>query len=621
MGLAANRVVRVVKHEKGHHCRSVSVFFLLPTFLNSMESSYCGQGVEPGNRRKHRRSSSHSFTPPWPRSTRARVSDDKPRAAPARSKPLDFPQYQSQGGLNPVHQDASDFIRLFCELEKRVSPSIIEAFNITLESDVSLHLLIPSDHLPPEEWLQDPSTNPNLSSTDQSPKKLSNGVPAPGHRDFYARAKELFYSMDDISSSISGPPNQNKGGTQPPLRCLHTRKFFQNLLLMAEFWDTSKDRYFTPPTGPSSESAQANSKKDKSKGEIYIGRRQGASHQMPHVFREETIAAFLELAIWPHRCTLQPSGYAITRKLHFQRHRYVPVQHINTAICRTIVNDRQKARRGILEGPLIGVQCRNTTAFRKAGEKPGEGREDMMDFLYEVGAAVLVAQKRAREGTTEELAWKGRFWADGRTRHLGEVGGGKQDQETDDRAKRELFGAEDAMEGVEFSKPRSKEGNEKGSGKDKRQQANARNYLDAKPPESMWEAKMEYRMVGKEVGKGFDTIFIISALNHHISILSVRIHDKWLDFFTNGHHPNPPHHHHHHYHHTSDSHEKANSKGDNNMNVVDSETGNEEEGGEWWKLNVKRSKWYNLFEPGDRVEAFRGVWAAVGWLMREVEST
>ncbi|KAL8711014.1 MAG: hypothetical protein Q9225_007187, partial [Loekoesia sp. 1 TL-2023] len=352
----------------------------------------------------------------------AKASDDKPRAAPARPKPLDFPRYQVQGDLNAVHQYAQDFSRLFVDLEKNVSPKIVEALNISVLGEVPLDRLVPSGYLPPKEWLQDPLTVTDTPATDQSVKKLSNGMPTPSHRDFYARAKELHYPTDEALNSISGPRNPGKGSsTQPPLRLSHTHKFFQHLLLMAEYWDASKDNYMTEG--------------DK---ETYTGRRYGASHEMPPEYRDDTISAFLELSIWPFRCNIQSPRATVSRKVLFQNHRYLPIQGVTSAVCRN-TTDRQKARRSILEGPLMGIHCRNTATFRKEDEEAiGRGKEEIMDLLFEVGGAVLVAQKRAREGKMEEPPWENKFWVKKGRRHLGEVGGGRQDRETDERARREM---------------------------------------------------------------------------------------------------------------------------------------------------------------------------------------
>ncbi|KAL8934473.1 MAG: hypothetical protein Q9211_005208 [Gyalolechia sp. 1 TL-2023] len=209
----------------------------------------------------------------------AKPYDDKPRAAPARPKPLDFPQYHQQGDPDAVHLYAHDFNRLLVDLERNVSPRIIEAFNISPAGDVPLDELVPMDHLPPAEWFRDPSTVPNAPATDQGPKKLSNGVPVPSHRDFYARAKELLGSTDDAFDSISGTRNTAKSSTNPPLRLSHTHKFFQNLRLMAEYWDTSKDNYITTnTTAPSSKSSDTNDENNTQP--TYTGRRHGAPHEM-----------------------------------------------------------------------------------------------------------------------------------------------------------------------------------------------------------------------------------------------------------------------------------------------------------------------------------------------------
>lgn len=38
----------------------------------------------------------------------------------------------------------------------------------------------------------------------------------------------------------------------------------------------------------------------------------------------------------------------------------------------------------------------------------------------------------------------------------------------------------------------------------------------------------------------------------------------------------------------------------------------------WYLLDMKRSKWFDLLVAEDRVEAMRGVWAILGWQMRDM---
>lgn len=36
----------------------------------------------------------------------------------------------------------------------------------------------------------------------------------------------------------------------------------------------------------------------------------------------------------------------------------------------------------------------------------------------------------------------------------------------------------------------------------------------------------------------------------------------------------------------------------------------------WYELNIKRSRWFDLFVAEDRIEAMRGVWGIFAYLMR-----
>ena len=73
---------------------------------------------------------------------------------------------------------------------------------------------------------------------------------------------------------------------------------------------------------------------------------------------------------------------------------------------------------------------------------------------------------------------------------------------------------------------------------------------------------------------------MISSLNHHISILRLRVHPRCIEFLTTG-------------------------EGDLST--------------EWYGLQLDRSRWFDLFKPDDRLQAMRGVWAVMGFLMRDVE--
>jgi len=82
-------------------------------------------------------------------------------------------------------------------------------------------------------------------------------------------------------------------------------------------------------------------------------------------------------------------------------------------------------------------------------------------------------------------------------------------------------------------------------------------------------------------------IYLISSLNHHLSILRVRVPTEYIDFLTNG----PP----------------STITGE----FIASQY-------PWFKLRVQRSRWYDLLKPEDRAQAMRGVWGVIRWMMRDV---
>ncbi|KAL8798505.1 MAG: hypothetical protein Q9182_006612 [Xanthomendoza sp. 2 TL-2023] len=493
-----------------------------------------------------------------------KAADTGPRPAPARPTPLQFPQYQARGDVSAAQSFARDFNRFLLEVEKVVLPLHIEGLNITLLGEVPLDRLVPEEYLPPEEWLQDSSGPMQSSSGKQSPAKSSSQWGKPGRKDFYIPARELVRQNDECFDSI---PGRLRGKGPWPIRLSYTSKFYQNLLLMAEYWDTSKDNYTTDENGK----------------EFYTGRRYGTGHEMPPHYREDTVIAFVELCVWPFRCNIQMPRSSVKGSLQFHG-RHLPIQGILSTVCRSSA-DGLKARRGILEGPLLGIRCRNKTEFRQASDGVGEGSAESSDLLYEVGAAMLLAQKRAREGKEEEQPWKDQYWSSAKRRHLGELPGGRQDFEANCKARVAIEAAKDGaepMDGVEMAQ--LDKAIKKGQRKKTKYVGYRLAYWNTKPPESLWEPKVEYRMIGKEPGAGADNIYLISSLNHHISIVNIRIDDRYLDFITYG----------------------------------STQPDFDPFAQEWWVLDVKRSKWFDLFDPEDRGQAMRGIWGVMSWMTRDV---
>ena len=76
-------------------------------------------------------------------------------------------------------------------------------------------------------------------------------------------------------------------------------------------------------------------------------------------------------------------------------------------------------------------------------------------------------------------------------------------------------------------------------------------------------------------------VFMISSLNHHISILKLTVHDAYMEYLASDTLPNPL---------------PAHS--------------------DWCGPKLQRSEWFDLFDVEQRVLAFRGIWGVMEYLSR-----
>lgn len=157
-------------------------------------------------------------------------------------------------------------------------------------------------------------------------------------------------------------------------------------------------------------------------------------------------------------------------------------------------------------------------------------------------------------------------------------------------------------------------------------------------PTPSWDAKTEYRAIGKDksprtipagstggddgdsgatgstskskdeiersaknhdAGK-WDEVFIVSALNHHISILRLTVHDAYLEYLLTG--TIPP----------------SSSQDTPPAGLKEGEKG-EGEKGHWSIPTLRRSEWFDLLDPKRRCEAFRALWGVMAYLNRGEE--
>lgn len=98
-----------------------------------------------------------------------------------------------------------------------------------------------------------------------------------------------------------------------------------------------------------------------------------------------------------------------------------------------------------------------------------------------------------------------------------------------------------------------------------------------RPPAAAWDKKTKYAAIGRARNADYDDVFVISALFHHISIVRVRVPDRLLA-------------------------------------VLDGEPDDGLQS--WGKLEVRRSKWFDLFKVEDRLAAMQLLWSMMAYLMR-----
>lgn len=340
---------------------------------------------------------------------------------------------------------------------------------------------------------------------------LSNGFGVPGHEVFYARMKELIFGNDDVFRFINREPSLPG---RAEAKVAQFRKFFEGILAMSEYWDTSLDndpatrsKQSASPDNDAMDIDQQHSKAEaldpENDKEPYTGRRIGTGRDMPRQYREDAVRSLVETIAWCFRCQLSAPRNQAKLKL---KSMFVPVHQ--TALVYRPPQDRQLARQGFVEGPLMAIQSRAETVFRLAGEQQGEGQGEMVDLLREVGAMLLLAQERARDGKVEVAPGTDQWWAT--TPRWGGGPGGEmgsaETANTDDAPPAqnedgELLEDDKASGRLEDKKRRKLE--KSAQRKSKRVPSG---YHSLQAPASTWDKRTTYAQIGKEEGSEYDDV-------------------------------------------------------------------------------------------------------------------
>lgn len=471
-----------------------------------------------------------------------------------------------------------------------VQLSHFEALGLHVIQNATTQDILPdASYLPPfREWK---TIGPDQleEATKQSKQLLSNGNLSPGVQTYQERIKEL--SIDNTAAfrtirRIPAPPGEQN------VRLGNAYEFFKNLEIFSGYWkDTSLPD--PPPdelNSPSPEKeGSVEPKPTPLPPHLLTHQLTGTGSQLPPDNRQHLITAFTKLVAYDFGCNVsfarcEPRLYLTPSSTQSPSK---PRSYFNssaTFVYRT-PSDRGSARASIVEGPVAAISCRASTVF---ATEP----EERLDLAREVVAVLLTAQQRAREGKAERRAGEGEWWTTS-SRWGGGPGGpiGKEGDKIEESMPNPglgLAGGEKPTSGPSpdtlnevkraiggINGPSPSKRTKKGPAlKDGNMQI-YENYRKMLPPSSTWDRKARYCAIGKVARAGYDEIFLISALNHHVSIVRARVPESLLEILDGG-----------------------------------------DEGKGWERLAMWRSKWFDLFLISERVEAMELIWGMMAWLMR-----
>lgn len=458
------------------------------------------------------------------------IEPDTERRAPTTPTPLKFPTYNlSTGEGNESEASLRDLYNVLSSIKRPqdITPESFRAFNLRVEPDVPIEHIVQGkqmDSLPSLPW------ESGQPFKDSPPAVMNNDVPYPTAERFDLLKNELLLDNDSAFREATRLPP--KEGRQR-VRLTQTRKFWVGLERMSQYWDSSLDHYYerpaTPQKGPEdavdkmqTDEANPDTPKENSQSDpmdidsqttpqasngnasqeneetpmvtMYTGRRSGAGHEMPEDAREDAIRAFAEMAAWSFGC--QVAAPTLPPRLAVRSLLFPIRQSFGAA---RSPRDRQLARKGVMEGPVFVGQCRPDTTFRNEDEAPGLGVGELCDLYREVGAMLLAAQERAREGTMEVRPGEGKWWTT-----KPRWGGAPNDGIEEDVSNSDEQPSMDAGSARKRSKHVHPQGSRRpGNG---RKLSNSERWKLVQPGPSLWDKKAQYMQIGKSKDSPFDDV-------------------------------------------------------------------------------------------------------------------
>jgi hypothetical protein len=468
---------------------------------------------------------------------------------------------------------------------KATEKLIWTALNINFKPGVTLQQLIDSsaakDFFPPFNWMSPPIGEaqekeiPAKAVAEGDVPRLHNMKALPNRESFYSRVHDLMYSNEEAYHGLRRATEDGK----PAPRITHGRLFFIALDEMGQYWDSSQDQYIRKPKNGKDKGPLVFTKEPNGSGGKYRGYRIGNGQAMPSGLRLNTVKALVELAMYPFafimpafesKETNNPNKYVEIKTLR------ISIPELTRRIWR-IPALTDKARLGIGEGPVLGISCRDGFMF-SSGHWDGP-----KDLMKETSALFILALERARHGKKETWPGEGKAWST-RIRFAGYPYTVPGEYLLDDDEQEILDGLNDNERcGVKGATKKKREYEQYlRSIMTLKQRGINRYKYSTIPVPSLWEKMAEYSPIGKDKDSKYDDVFLVSAINHHVSILKLHVHEAYLVYLKDGKFP------------------------DNAASLPTN----------WSEPVIERSLWYDLFDIEDRVQVFRALWAIAGYMAR-----
>ncbi|KAI0799320.1 hypothetical protein GGR55DRAFT_669767 [Xylaria sp. FL0064] len=529
--------------------------------------------------------------------------------------PLNLPQCNPQLPQSPGssgRQPCSSLVRFLQTLHR---PTEVDESHFAALG-VQVHVDAPAEDVVPDQSYLPSTSGWDGIDVDEAKRRdhtfrtpLSNGRLSPEARIYAERRDELSISNQAAFRTVRRmKPEPGK----PAVRLGNCYEFFRQLEFMGAYWDDSS----LPPLRHDATGGEQDSETTSTPERITY--RTALGSQMPAEIRHNLVSAFVKLVSYDFGCNIapprvEPRLYLAEPPSTKAKPKSPPssrrMSYFSSGcvfIYRTPAT-REAARAGIVEGPIAAVSARNTTNFTKP-------TESNIDFGRELIAALVTAQLRAREGKTEKRIGEGQWWATAKRWGGGEGGPIGREVEGDTVVgDKDTFGAEN--NGAE--NPLGDTGSSSADKASSQEPVYPRGIpvrgapLSKKPrktlsvydryrmvrlPSSNWDRKARYEAIGKIKGSGYDDVFVVSSLFHHLCVLRVRVPDKLLLVLDGA---------------VEDVAEKGEEQ--------DQDAGVEKDEYSWGKLEIWRSKWFDLFVVEQRLEAMRLLWGMIAWSMRRTD--